>query len=113
MTTADQNTMVFEAMTTIFAAGAGYTLLVGGLVIAGLFGLLIAMILLKFGALWFQAYMSGADVSVMSLIGMSFRQVKPMVIVTAKIMGSQARIRRPALRPGSRVHAGRRPVPAS
>ena len=47
-------------------------------------------ILLRFGALWFQAYMCGADVSVMSLIGMSFRQVKPMVIVTAKIMGRQS-----------------------
>ena len=46
--------------------------------------------LLKYGALWFQAYMSSADVSVMSVIGMSFRQVKPSMIVTAKIMGAQA-----------------------
>ena len=43
-----------------------------------------------YGAIWFQAYMSGADVSLMSLIGMSFRQVKPRLIVTAKIMGRQA-----------------------
>jgi uncharacterized protein YqfA (UPF0365 family) len=34
--------------------------------------------------------MCGADVSLLSLIGMSFRQVKPGMIVTAKIMGSQA-----------------------
>jgi uncharacterized protein YqfA (UPF0365 family) len=77
-------------MTPLFAANVGFTLLVGGLVAVGLFALLTLAIILKFGAIWFQAYMSGADVSVMSLIGMSFRQVKPMVIVTAKIMGSQA-----------------------
>ncbi len=34
--------------------------------------------------------MSGADVSLLSLIGMSLRQVKPGMIVTAKIMGTQA-----------------------
>jgi uncharacterized protein YqfA (UPF0365 family) len=77
-------------MTPLFAANVGYPLLVGGLVAVGLFALLTLAILLKLGAIWFQAYMSGADVSMMSLIGMSFRQVKPMVIVTAKIMGSQA-----------------------
>jgi uncharacterized protein YqfA (UPF0365 family) len=43
-----------------------------------------------YGAIWFQAYMSGADVSLMSLIGMSFRQVAPRLIVTAKVMGRQA-----------------------
>ena len=77
-------------MAPLIAANVGYQLLVGGLVAAGLFALLTVAILLRFGALWFQAYMCGADVSVMSLIGMSFRQVKPMVIVTAKIMGRQA-----------------------
>jgi uncharacterized protein YqfA (UPF0365 family) len=77
-------------MTPLLAANVGYTLLVGGLVAVGLFALLTVAVLLRFGAIWFQAYMSGADVSVMSLIGMSFRQVKPMVIVTAKIMGKQA-----------------------
>ena len=51
---------------------------------------MITAVVLRFGALWFQAYMSSADVSVMSLIGMSFRQVKPSTIVTAKIMGAQA-----------------------
>ena len=34
--------------------------------------------------------MANADVSVMSLIGMGFRQVKPSMIVTAKVMGRQA-----------------------
>ena len=42
------------------------------------------------GAPWFLAFMSGADVSVMSLVGMSLRQVKLNMIVNAKIMGRQA-----------------------
>ncbi len=52
------------------------------------FGLLAAVI--KFGALWFQAYMSDTRVSMLSLIGMSFRQVDPAMIVTAMVMGRQA-----------------------
>jgi uncharacterized protein YqfA (UPF0365 family) len=43
-----------------------------------------------YGKLWFQAYMSSADVSMMSLIGMGFRQVNSRVIVQAKIMAAQA-----------------------
>ena len=58
--------------------------------VVALFGLLLVVTLANYGALWFLAYMSGADVSVMSLIGMSLRQVKPNMIVNAKIMGRQA-----------------------
>src|SRR5439155_1239325 len=43
-----------------------------------------------YGKLWFQAYMSSADVSILSLIGMGFRQVNSRVIVQAKIMAAQA-----------------------
>lgn len=43
-----------------------------------------------YGTLWFQAYMSRADVGLLSLVGMGFRQVRPAVIVTAKIMAVQA-----------------------
>ncbi len=49
-----------------------------------------AALLLRIAALWFQAYMSSADVSVTSLVGMLFRQVQPGMIVMAKIMGTQA-----------------------
>lgn len=52
--------------------------------------LILFVMLLKFGALWIQAYMSGADVTFLSLIGMSLRRVKPGMIVTAKVMGRQA-----------------------
>jgi len=50
----------------------------------------LGMALLTYGKLWFQAYMSGADVSMFSLIGMGFRKVRPDVIVKAKVMAKQA-----------------------
>jgi uncharacterized protein YqfA (UPF0365 family) len=64
-----------------------------GLGIAGIaaFALLIAAIAFAaYGKLWFQAYMSSADVSMISLIGMGFRQVNSRMIVQAKIMAAQA-----------------------
>lgn len=59
-------------------------------IVAALVILVITAVLVKCGALWLQAYMSSADVSLASLVGMIFRQVQPGVIVTAKIMGTQA-----------------------
>lgn len=64
-------------------------LLIGGITLAVTLAL-FALVFAYYGALWFQAYMSGADVSLRSLIGMSFRRVNPQLIVTAKIMGFQA-----------------------
>jgi uncharacterized protein YqfA (UPF0365 family) len=58
--------------------------------LAAIVALVFTAAVLKVGALWFQAYMSSADVSLLSLIGMSFRRVKPGMIVAAKIMGAQA-----------------------
>jgi uncharacterized protein YqfA (UPF0365 family) len=67
-----------------------FAMLVGGIVVVAILSLLLVAALVKYGALWFQAYMCSADVSLLSLIGMSLRQVKPGMIVTAKIMGRQA-----------------------
>jgi len=65
-------------------------LLIAGSVVVAILGLLLVVALAKYGALWLQAYMCGADVSLLSLIGMSLRRVKSSTIVTAKIMGTQA-----------------------
>ncbi|MCA9212314.1 MAG: flotillin-like protein FloA [Planctomycetales bacterium] len=67
-----------------------FALFVIGSIVTTMLAVLLAVTLSSYGALWFLAYMSGADVSAMSLIGMSLRQVKPNVIVNAKIMGRQA-----------------------
>jgi uncharacterized protein YqfA (UPF0365 family) len=64
--------------------------LIGGIAIAAIIGLIVFVSFFHFGALWFQAYMCNADVSMLSLIGMSFRKVRPSQIVAAKIMGTQA-----------------------
>jgi uncharacterized protein YqfA (UPF0365 family) len=63
---------------------------IGGLVLLLLFALLV--IVMIWGKLWFQAYMSDARVSMWSLIGMSLRQVDARTIVTTKIQAMQAGI---------------------
>ena len=65
-------------------------LIIAGVVLAIIFVIVIIAVGVAYGKLWFQAYMSSADVTLMSLVGMQFRQVRPAVIVTAKIMAAQA-----------------------
>lgn len=67
----------------------GYVI-AGVVILALVIGLGILIAFAAYGKLWFQAYMSSADVSMLSLIGMGFRQVRPGVIVNAKIMAVQA-----------------------
>jgi uncharacterized protein YqfA (UPF0365 family) len=61
---------------------------IGAVCVLMLFVLVI--VFLAYGKLWFQAYMSSADVSIWSLVGMGFRQVNSRVIVTAKVMSYQS-----------------------
>lgn len=49
-----------------------------------------AIISMIYGSQWLQAYMAGADVTILALVGMGFRQVNPRLIVRAKIMAAQA-----------------------
>ncbi len=67
------------------------TMIVGGALLA-LFVVVAVVIAFTYGGIWFQAYMSNANISLLSLVGMSFRQVKARVIVQAKIMAIQAGI---------------------
>ena len=65
--------------------------------LAGIFALIVfaaivAAIVLNYGGIWFRAYMSNANISLLSLVGMSFRQVNSRVIVQGKIMAVQAGI---------------------
>lgn len=77
------------------AQGASNITSKGALIVVLLvFGAMAALVCLgllwNFGSLWLQAMMSGADVSMPSLIGMYFRQVRSSVIVNAKVMAAQA-----------------------
>lgn len=65
---------------------------IGLSILAILFAFLVIVAFAAYGKLWFQAYMSSADISLLSLVGMGFRQVRPGVIVNAKIMAAQAGI---------------------
>ena len=58
--------------------------------IVGLFALFVGWMVMSYGKLWFQAFMSKADIKLISLVGMGFRQVNPRVIVSAKIRAGQA-----------------------
>lgn len=60
--------------------------------ILGIFALILALVISMYGSIWLQAYMSNARISMLELIGMSFRQVNARVIVQAKIMAMQAGI---------------------
>lgn len=67
-----------------------FLFLVGLAVFAVVFLLILMFVIATYGAIWFQAYMSSADVSLLSLIGMGFRQVPARLIVESKIMSVQA-----------------------
>lgn len=75
----------------VLAAGRVETVayLAGGLLL--LFILLFGgFFVIRYGSLWFQAYMSKADVTLASLIRMHFTKVDPRIIVQSKIMAAQA-----------------------
>ncbi len=62
------------------------------IIAAILFALAAIIVVAIYWSLWFQAYMSRANVSLFSLIGMTFRQVDARMIVQGKIMAIQAGI---------------------
>jgi uncharacterized protein YqfA (UPF0365 family) len=81
---------VFVTLSQLAALNVSNIFVIAGIGVAIIAALTVLLVVFNYGALWLQAYMSGADMKLMSLIGMSLRQVKPGMIVTAKIMGSQA-----------------------
>lgn len=76
--------------------GAGESFPTTYLIIAGLgcmgavFVIILMIAFAMYGKIWFQAYMSGADVRMVDLIGMAFRQVRSDIIVRAKVMAKQS-----------------------
>jgi uncharacterized protein YqfA (UPF0365 family) len=65
-------------------------LIPGAIVFFGLIGFITLIVLFKYFNLWFQAYVTRAQISMTSLIFMSFRKVNARVIVETKIMAVQA-----------------------
>jgi len=77
-----QNEVTWRLVLVVVAVGLGLA--------AAIVLLIAAIAFATYGKLWFRAFMSSADVSIWSLIGMGFRQVNSSVIVQAKIMAAQA-----------------------
>jgi uncharacterized protein YqfA (UPF0365 family) len=69
--------------------------MIAGLLIVLFILLIMAAIFLSYFRWWIQAFFTGAKVTFWDLIGMSFRKVKPGVIVPSKIMAVQAGINDP------------------
>lgn len=67
-----------------------FVFLAGMALFAVIFLLVVLVVVATYGTIWFQAYMSSAEVSLFSLVNMGFRQVPPRLIVDAKIMAAQA-----------------------
>ena len=68
----------------------GFIIISAGAIFISLVALVLVIAFFAYGKLWLQAYMSSADISMLSLVGMHFRQVRPSIIVSAKIMAKQA-----------------------
>ncbi|MHC4403002.1 MAG: flotillin-like protein FloA [Planctomycetota bacterium] len=79
---------------TIFAAedGRDWTtyLTIVGIFAVFIVGMVILIIFAKYFRLWIQSKTTGAGIGILDLLGMTFRKVKPEVIVRSKIMAVQA-----------------------
>ena len=82
---------MYGALPVLLAAANPLPWLVGILALI-VFAAVVAAIVLNYGGIWFRAYMSNANISLLSLIGMSFRRVDARMIVQGKIMAVQAGI---------------------
>jgi len=71
------------------AAGGGWYVLIGLLLVVGL---VIFLVILRYLGLWVRCIMTKAGIGLIDLIGMSLRKVSPNVIVGTKIMAVQAGI---------------------
>ncbi len=63
---------------------------IGAAVLFTFFFFVAVIVFLAYGQIWFRAYMSSADVEILHLVGMGFRQVDTRTIVDAKIKAAQA-----------------------
>jgi uncharacterized protein YqfA (UPF0365 family) len=54
-------------------------------ILGAIVGLIVLMILFKYVALWFQAFVSGTRIPLFNIVGMSMRKIPPQIIVNARI----------------------------
>src|SRR5580704_5836019 len=59
-------------------------------VILGILAFSFLLMIIRFVGMWFQAFVSGAPVSLFNIIGMSLRKIPPRIIVNARIVSFKA-----------------------
>ena len=67
---------------------SGFLLLLVALV--GLISVILFVMILRYVSLWFQAFVSGAPISLFNIIGISLRKIPPRIIVGARITSFKA-----------------------
>jgi uncharacterized protein YqfA (UPF0365 family) len=83
---------MIDNLGVLFAASNTILFVVlGGILAVAVVGMML-LVIFNYGGLWFQAYMTSANVSLFSLIAMGFRRVNSRLIVQGKIMSLQAGI---------------------
>jgi uncharacterized protein YqfA (UPF0365 family) len=87
-----QGTVLLLAQAERLRQGASSVFWFIGVAILLIVLFVFVLVLFNYGKLWVQAFMSNAHVSMLQLIGMSFRQVHARTIVEAKIMAMQANV---------------------
>lgn len=73
------------------------TLVLIGVLVVVLGLLVFAIVFLTYARWWIQSLFSKAGIGLFDLVGMSFKKVKPSVIVPCKIMSAQAKLKDPEL----------------
>jgi uncharacterized protein YqfA (UPF0365 family) len=61
-------------------------------VVMAVFVLILLALFANYFRLWMQSFMTGANIGILDLVGMTFRKVNPSTIVRAKVMATQAGI---------------------
>lgn len=70
---------------------------IAGILIVLVIVLVIFAIFMSYFRWWIQSFLTGAGVSLFNLLGMTFRKVKPGIIVPSKIMAVQAGLSDPEM----------------
>lgn len=72
-------------------------LIIAGILIVLVIVLVVFAIFMSYFRWWIQSFLTGAGVSLFNLLGMTFRKVKPSIIVPSKIMAVQAGLSDPEM----------------
>ena len=75
---------------TLFAQETGDVIWIVVILALLIFGVAALAVFARYFRLWIQSKTTGAGISILDLVGMTFRKVRPAVIVRSKVMAVQA-----------------------